>query len=174
MTKQILKLAIIGLFTIGFMGCATKINVTFKSEGKIINKSQNIQFALIKKQKGLTNKESDVTQVSVQHNTQSRIGTVDNVIIGSLLKNDISTLSDNEFKKLSKENLLNSIIVEWGISGRINRGDGAYSQEVTVLVRNASTRVLIYQGIGEYIGHTEIDDLRGALLAALKNFKVNK
>jgi len=103
----------------------------------------------------------------------SIIGTVDNVIVGSLLKNEISTLSDNEFMKLSKQELNNSIIVEWGISGRINRGKGAYSQEVTVLIRNASTRKLIYKGIGEYIGRTEIDDLRGALLAALKNFKIN-
>lgn len=113
------------------------------------------------------------SQVAVVNSSSLRIGNIENVISGHLLKNGISNVTLNEFSKFNSNQKSKCIIVEWGVSGRNARGSsGGYSQEVTVIIRNALSKELIYKGIGEYIGQTEIDDLRGALLAALKNFKI--
>jgi len=166
MTKQIIGFIVAISITIGFSGCGAKV---YQSEGKFFkNNINHIEYALIKNQKSMGNNNS--TNINME---SSRVMDVNSVIVGSLLKQGISTLNYDEFKKLSKESLKNCIILEWGMSGRDEKFGGGYSQEATVLIRSASTKKLIYRGLGEFMGHDEFDDVRGALLASLKKFKVN-
>lgn len=153
-------------FIILLTGCST-LNTTYVQQGELYNSIEFIQFSTIK---GLNNiSDNSDTQVSVVSNS---VTPIESVITGHLLKNGISTVSPSKFSTFNDTQLLKSAIVEWGVSGRNSRGiSGAYSQEVTVLIRNASSGELIYKGTGEYLGTTDADDLKGALLAALANFK---
>ncbi len=61
-----------------------------------------------------------------------------------------------------------------GISGRNTKyglrtllGLESYSQEVTVVLSDFLSREWVYKGVGEYMGRTELDDIKGALSAAL-------
>jgi hypothetical protein len=150
------------------VGCSS-MNKTYQSQGIIYSKMSDIQFALIKSKLGINDQTQ--SQIVIADPSSLRIGNVDNVISGALLKNGISTISPDEFTKLTEDQTKKCILVEWGISGR-NARSGGYSQEVTVLIKNASSKEMVYQGTGEYYGQTEVDDLRGALLAALKEFKL--
>jgi len=153
-------------------GCASpaspRINLTFQSDGTNYSSLEPIQYAFIKDKLDISDKTK--SQVTLAGPSELRIGNIESVIKGSLLKHNISTISYDEFSKLTKDKISRCIIVEWGISGRNGRSDSGYSQEVTVLIKNASSGKLIYKGVGEYMGQTEIDDLKGALFAALKNF----
>ena len=157
------------VFSILLIGCAS-INTTYQSHGTTYSPTENIQFALIKGKFEMGDQTQ--SQIALVNPSSLRIGTVESVITGHLLKNGISTISLEEYSKFAADQINKCIIVEWGVSGRNSQGiRGAYSQEVTVLIRRASSKELVYQGIGEYIGETEIDDIKGALFAALKNFK---
>ncbi|MFH1008912.1 MAG: hypothetical protein V1800_15665 [Candidatus Latescibacterota bacterium] len=157
--------------TIVFLsGCAYQVNVTYRSHGTTYASLETVKYAVIKGQFNM--KDQTNSQVAVVNATALRIGNIESVITGSLLKNGISTMSSDELSELPQDQHARCIIVEWGISGRNSRGIGAgYSQEVTVLIKNALSGELVYKGIGEYMGQTEIDDLKGALLAALKDFR---
>lgn len=156
------------LLLLSAAGCES-VNTTFKSTGSMLAPLVGVEYAVIKSTYDMKDKTS--AQIVVTRPTQLRIGNLENVIVGTLLKHRISTISPSEFTQLGEEKQAKCLLVEWGVSGRNTRGQGSgFSQEVTVLVRNAGTGLLVYEGTGEYMGETEIDDLRGALLAALANF----
>lgn len=165
-----MKFVTVTLFSILLIGCASMINTTYQSHGTTYLPTENIQFALIKGKFEMGDQTQ--SQIALVDPSSLRIGTFESVITGHLLKNSISTISLEEYSKFTEDQINKCIIVEWGVSGRNSQGiHGAYSQEVTVIIRRASSKELVYQGIGEYIGQTEIDDIKGALFAALKNFK---
>lgn len=148
------------------------INTTYIKQGELYGPIDSIQFATIK---GLNNiNDNSDAQVSVVGSSPP----IEGVITGHLLKNGISTISNSKLSELNDKQLSKSAIVEWGVSGRNSRGitgiSSGYSQEVTVLIRNAFSGELLYKGTGEYMGATDSDDLKGALLAALANFKSTK
>ena len=157
------------ILAIALTGCMAT-NSTYVRQGQLYKPIDSIQFATIK---GLHTISDDAdTQVSV---TNTSIAPIESVITGHLLKNGISTITSSELSKLNNSQLSKCITIEWGVSGRNSRGiigiSSGYSQEVTILMRNALSGELVYKGTGEYMGQTDTDDLKGALLAALSNFK---
>jgi len=156
------------MLVIALSACA-KINITYRSSGSMRGSIASAEFALIKSSYSLTDRTG--AQLALTAPTQLRVGDVENVIVGTLLKHRISVLTKPEFDALEQSGRSKCLVVEWGASGRSARGTKAgFSQEVTVLIRNAHSGEIVYQGVGEYMGETEIDDLRGALLAALAGF----
>lgn len=153
------------ILVIALTGCVA-INSTYVRQGQLYKPIDSIQFATIKNHHNISD-DAD-TQISVTNTSSTPI---EGVISGYLLKNGISTISSAQLSKLNNSQLSKCLIVEWGVSGRNSRGIIGYSQEVTILMRNALSGELVYKGIGEYMGRTEKDDLKGALLAALTNFK---
>jgi len=148
------------------------INTTYVKKGELYETIDSIQFATIKGLNNIT--DNSDAQISVVGNSPP----IESVITGHLLKNGISTIPNSKLSEFNNKQLSKSVIVEWGVSGRNSRGitgiSSGYSQEVTVLIRNAFSGVLLYKGTGEYMGATDSDDLKGALLAALANFKSTK
>lgn len=57
-----------------------------------------------------------------------------------------------------------TIIINYGESGRTNRGLGSYSIEVTLQLLNAQTLELICTSTAEGMGETESDDIRKATI----------
>jgi len=158
------------LAILGVSCATTHLNTTYHSDGRFYQPAQKYRFAVIKRSFDMAdNTGSQLALVT----SGLRVGDIEAVIRGHILKNGISTLNEQEYGKLKRNQKLRCLLIEWGISGRNARDkDGAYSQEVTVGITDAMSQELVYRGIGEYIGQTEIDDLRGALLAALKNFSM--
>ncbi len=60
-----------------------------------------------------------------------------------------------------------TLVVNYGESGRKNRGLGAYSIEVTIQLLDAATYELICSSTAEGMGETEADDIRKATIKCL-------
>lgn len=179
MKKSYLILPIFVMIAILGVSCATThLNTTLHSEGKVYRSVQGYRFAIIKRYFDMTDKTRSQLALARQFSTlanqsELRIGDIEAVIRGHMLKNGISTLSAQEFIRLDKNQKRSCLVIEWDISGRNARGkEGAFSQEVTVGIKDAVSQEIVYRGVGEYFGQTQIDDLTGALLAALKNFSM--
>jgi hypothetical protein len=170
---KLINLLLIALFSLFFIGCSS---TTYKSEGTVfIGDNSSYKYAFINNlagSAGETNVESTKYDIKINKENELNYGGVDNLIIGTLLKQGISIITEEDFA-LMKESKSGAILsVEWTVSGRQDRGFGSYSQEVVVIVKDAQTGVLIYKGVGEGMGMAEEDDIRIALLAALKRLKL--
>ncbi len=165
--RKVLLMVALALAT---AGCAT-VNKTYVSEGEMISPVSHIEFAVVSTKYDMSDRTG--SQVTLASPSALRIGDIENVIVGHFIKLGISTISEEQLDSKTTQQKERCVVVEWGVSGRKSRGySGGYSQEVSILVRNANSGEMIYRGVGEYMGSTEVDDLRGALLAALENFVV--
>lgn len=89
----------------------------------------------------------------------------DEAIAGVLLKKGITRLTNVPDKNKDKDK---TVLVTWGISGSRNIGfNGAYSQEVTILIRQLNNLEIVYKCTAEGIGETEVDDIRNAIYSCL-------
>lgn len=87
----------------------------------------------------------------------------DDAIAGVLLKHGISRIYE-----APKTNLDKTLLITWGVSGSRNIGMlGAYSQEITILMRQADNSEVVYKCTAEGIGSTEADDIREATNSCL-------
>jgi hypothetical protein len=87
----------------------------------------------------------------------------DDAIAGILLKKGVSRVYDAPM--ILRDKIL---LVSWGISGSRNIGAlGAYSQEVTILIRQMDNLDIVYKCTAEGIGTTEADDVREAVNSCL-------
>jgi hypothetical protein len=152
-------------------GCS---NSVYKSTGNTYKiNDKNYEYAIIKKQIRTTAQEgADTEKYDIKINPKyAKIGAVDNVIIGTLLKQGLSIVTEEQLNALGENSKNFTLVVEWGVSGRDDKFMG-YSQEVTVLIKDAVTRQIVYKGSGEGMGEDEIADVRIALEAALVNFNL--
>ncbi|PTQ82396.1 hypothetical protein [Nitrosomonas ureae] len=89
------------------------------------------------------------------------------LISGALLKRGVSRIYDIPDKNRDK-----LLLVTWGISGTRNIGIlGDYSQEVSILMRQADNLSTVYKCTAEGIGSTEADDIREAIFSCLKGLQ---
>jgi hypothetical protein len=89
------------------------------------------------------------------------------LISGVLLKNGVSRVYSAPDKNQDK-----LLLVTWGISGTRKIGMlGAYSQEVSILIRQADNLEIVYKCTAEGIGSTEADDIREAVFSCLSGIK---
>lgn len=87
----------------------------------------------------------------------------DVAIAGVLLKKGITRIY-----KIPETNKDKSVLVTWGISGSRDIGlMGAYSQEVTILIRQMSNMEIVYKCTAEGLGSTDVDDIRNAIYSCL-------
>ncbi|MDT8383601.1 MAG: hypothetical protein RRB22_04230 [Gammaproteobacteria bacterium] len=85
------------------------------------------------------------------------------LISGVLLKMGVTRLF-----KVPDGNKDKLLLVTWGISGTRKIGMlGAYSQEITILMRKADNLDIVYKCTAEGIGSTEADDIREAVFSCL-------
>ena len=165
-----MKVIVMILLLVSVMGCTPRIlNIPLKSEGTMYASAGAFEYAVIRGKFEMQDQTN--AQVAVVGQSGLRIGTIESVIAGRLLKDNISTVTRDELAALTAEHRTRALVVEFGVSGRNPQGKkDAYSQEVIVLIKNFATGELVYKGVGEYMGSTEIDDVKGAILAALENF----
>ena len=89
------------------------------------------------------------------------------LIAGVLLKNGVARIF--KVPEANKDKLL---LVTWGISGARKIGMlGAYSQEVSILMRRADNLDIVYKCTAEGIGSTDADDIREAVFSCLSGIK---
>lgn len=101
-------------------------------------------------------------QYGVYGSTSSKSITPSDVIAGYFMKQGFVRIPEiNETQKSQ------TIVVNYGESGRKNYGLGAYSIEVTIQLLDATTYELICSSTAEGMGETETDDVRKATLKCL-------
>ncbi|MBL4911329.1 MAG: hypothetical protein JKX78_15130 [Alteromonadaceae bacterium] len=109
--------------------------------------------------------ESETVNSAVANESGGYTRTVDpdEAIAGVLLKMGVIRIYETPDTNLDKVAL-----VSYGVSGTRNIGlMGAYSQEVTIVIREVNSTNLIYQCSAEGIGSTEADDIRNAISSCL-------
>ena len=116
---------------------------------------------------GATLDDVSQSQVVLSEPSDLKVGSADSLLEGLLMKAGFSVLSMDELKRLPNDRKRETLVAKWAPAGRTNRGHlGGYSQEVIVTLSEHTTGSVVYRGVGEYIGRTEIDDIKGALQAA--------
>ena len=101
-------------------------------------------------------------QYGVYGSTSSKSITPSDVIAGYFMKQGFVRIPEiNETQKSQ------TIVVNFGESGRKNYGLGAYSIEVTIQLLDATTYELICSSTAEGMGETETDDVRKATIKCL-------
>lgn len=111
--------------------------------------------------------QSTPPQAAVVEAKQVRFGSVDNLLEGLLMRIGLSVVARPELERLPESARPTALIAKWAVAGRTNRFAGGYSQQVIVTLSAYDTGDVIYRGTGEHMGHTEIDDVKGALEAAM-------
>ena len=102
------------------------------------------------------------SQYGVYGSTSSKSLTPSDVIAGYFMKQGFVRIPEiNEPQKAQ------TIVVNYGESGRKNYGLGAYSIEVTIQLLDATTYELICISTAEGMGETETDDMRKATIKCL-------
>ena len=87
----------------------------------------------------------------------------DDAISGVLLKKGLTRLTN-----IPEHNKEKTVLVTWGVSGSRHIGfEGAYSQEVTILIRQLDNLDTVYTCSAEGLGATEVDDIRDAIFSCL-------
>jgi hypothetical protein len=152
---------------------AVKVNTTYNKQG-IFNQNRPIQnYKYLFIQQSSENQEPN-SQITLANSNNMRYGNLNSIIAGAALKAGLTVIDERTLNALDSASLPKVLIAQWGISGRTTRDKrGTYSQEVTVVLSDFETKEAVYKGIGEYLGQTELDDLKGALGAALMGLNGN-
>jgi len=73
-----------------------------------------------------------------------------------------------DLKNMDRTSESATLKVWWDVTEVTSRvGGGGYSQEITLVMRDLISDEPVYIGTGEYMGLTDADDLRGAMIATL-------
>lgn len=164
------NLTAIAVLIVPFVYCAA-VNTTYKTDSFFNPRIpiSNYSYLIVV---GDDNNLEPSSQVTLSTPSDARFGNAKSVIEGHAMKCGLSVLTSRELSELPKENVARVLIAKWGISGRTPRrnamSDGAYSQEVTVILSDYTSKEMVYRGVGEYMGRSELDDIKGALSAAMK------
>ena len=102
------------------------------------------------------------SQYGVYGSTSSKSITPSDVIAGYFMKQGFVRIPE-----LNEPQKAQTIVVNYGESGRKNYGLGAYSIEITIQLLDATTYELICSSTAEGMGATETDDVRKATIKCL-------
>ncbi len=109
---------------------------------------------------------SSGTMINGQYFSESKSVNPSDVIYGTLSKLGLIRLPELK-QELSEETL----VVNYGESGRRSVGLGGYTIEVTIQFVSAKTNSLVCSCTAEGIGSTEADDIRQAITRCLDELK---
>ena len=140
------------------VSCTTLKPATSIKNGKI----ENYKYAYISPTNSLTS--SYGTTINGQYYSSSKSVNPSDVISGILSKKGLVILPYQK-TELTEETLL----VNYGESGRRNTGLGGYTIEVTIQLISAKTNELICSCTAEGQGSTEADDIRQAITRCMSS-----
>jgi hypothetical protein len=155
-TKKSLILSYLSLILL-VLGCSPKlIPASSVNNGTI----SSYKYIYITPTSSLTS--SSGATVNGQYFSSSKTVNPSDVIYGTLSKSGLIRLPDLK-QELSEETL----VVNYGESGRRSVGWGGYTIEVTIQFVSAKTNSLVCSCTAEGIGSTEADDIREAITRCL-------
>ena len=151
----------IGIFIIAFAniwlsGCASLKPPTVVEDGAI----ENYRYIFISPTNSLTS--SSGASIGGQYYSSSKSVNPSDVIAGLLSKQGFIKLPE-----LKPELTDQTLIVNYGESGKRNTGLGGYTIEVTIQFVSAKSNMLISSCTAEGQGETEADDIRQAITRCL-------
>ena len=159
-----LKKIVLCFCFISFLACAGKIyNKQFFLNPNYSIKSYS--YVVIAKKEHSQELKS---QITISSPMGMPYASMESIIEGAILKSGFTLLSQDELLSLPEDKVKKVLVSKWGISGRKDKAFGSYSQEVTVVLTDYITKEYVYRGIGEYMGASQLDDIKGALTAALE------
>lgn len=151
------KFCILNLFCLTTFFCSCK---SLKPATNIVHQPiQNYKYYYIYPTNSLTSSNGDLISVTKSVNPSD-------VINGMLSKDGFIRIPE-----LKPELMSQTMIVNYGESGRRKTGLGGYTMEVTVQFINAKTNELLSSCTAEGQGATEADDIREAITRCLNSFK---
>lgn len=161
------RLVIAIICTMTFVGCAALRPVSVIKNESI----SNYTYVYITPTVELSSSTGGVYggNYGVYGSTQSKSINPSDVIAGVLLKNGYTRLP-----QISPDLLDETLIVNYGESGRRNTGLGSYTIEVTIQFLSARTHNVVCTCTGEGQGATEADDIRIAINRCLEELLSEK
>jgi len=158
----------IGLFGIFILTILISSCASLRPATSIKNSSlDNYKYIYITPTNSLTS--SSGAMISGQYYSESKTVNPSDVITGILTKEGLIRLPEIK-SDLSEETL----IVNYGESGRRNTGLGGYAIEVTIQFISAKTNLLVCSCTAEGQGSTEADDIRQAITRCLNELKTKR
>ena len=165
MNRILNPIGLFGIFilTILISSCASLRPATSIKNGSL----DNYKYIYITPTNSLTS--SSGATISGQYYSASKTVNPSDVITGILTKEGLIRLPEIK-PDLSEETL----IVNYGESGRRNTGLGGYTIEVTIQFISAKTNSLVCSCTAEGQGSTEADDIRQAITRCLNELKTKR
>ena len=158
-----IKFLAIFITTIGLNSCTTLKPTTTIKNGTI----ESYKYIYISPTNSLTSGSG--ATIGGQYYSSSKSVNPNDVITGILLKEGFIKLPELK-QELSNETL----IVNYGESGRRNTGLGGYTIEVTIQFISATSQTPICSCTAEGQGETEADDIRKAITRCLTELMPRK
>ncbi|HQW11555.1 MAG TPA: hypothetical protein PK076_00975 [Saprospiraceae bacterium] len=160
---QTTKFLIISILGIWLSGCTSLKPATSIKNGPI----ESFKYMYISPTNSLTS--SIGATIGGQLYTSSKSVNPADVISGIISKEGIIRLPE-----LKSELTDETLIINYGESGRRNTGLGGYTMEVTIQFISAQTNSLVCSCSAEGQGETEADDIRMAITRCLSTIFPNK
>ena len=153
---KITRLLTVFILSIGLSGCASLKPATSIKNGSV----ENYKYIYISPTNSLTSGSG--ATIGGQFYSSSKTVNPSDVITGLLTKNGFIKLPE-----LKPELTDETIIVNYGESGKRNTGLGGYTIEVTIQFISAKSNKLLCSCTAEGQGSTEADDIRQAITRCL-------
>ncbi|MBQ20573.1 MAG: hypothetical protein CMD31_07440 [Flavobacteriales bacterium] len=154
--SKLIGLLVIFIMTIWISSCASLRPATSIKNGNILN----YKYIYITPTNSLTS--SSGATFNGQYYSSSKTVNPSDVITGIISKEGLIRLPE-----LKSELTEETLIVNYGESGRRNTGLGGYTIEVTIQFISAKTNSLVCSCTAEGQGSTEADDIRQAITRCL-------
>ena len=145
------------------LGCSTLRPATRIKNGSL----DSYKYFYITPTNSLTS--SSGATISGQYYSSSKTVNPSDIITGILLKDGLIRLSELK-PELNNETL----IINYGESGRRNTGWWGYTIEVTIQLVSAKTSTLVCSCTAEGQGSTEADDIRQAITRCLNELTLKR
>ena len=151
------------IFCLTVIGCASLKPASAIKNGEI----KDYKYIYISQTKSLTS--STGTSINGQYYSTSKSVNPSDVITGILAKQGYILIPE------LKEDISNeTLIINYGESGRRNTGLGGYTIEVTIQFITSTTNSLVCSCTAEGQGSTEADDIREAITRCLNKIISNQ
>jgi hypothetical protein len=160
LTNKIKALSYLSLIFLA-LGCSPKLSQLVPASSIKNGNLTDYKYIYITPTTSLTS--SSGTMINGQYYSASKSVNPSDVINGMLSKSGLIRMPELK-QELSEETL----VVNYGESGRRNVGWGGYTIEVTIQFVSAKTNSLVCSCTAEGIGPTEADDIREAITRCLE------
>ena len=160
---KFIRVITLTIFCLTLMGCANLKPATAIKNGEI----HDYKYIYISQTKSLTS--SSGASINGQYYSTSKSVNPRDVITGILAKQGYILIP-----QLKEEMSNETLIINYGESGRRNTGLGGYTIEVTIQFISSTTNSLVCSCTAEGQGSTEADDIREAITRCLNKVISNE